>query len=80
MTKKVIYVTLGVMLLAVGSLGEAQQSKKVFRIGYLSSFDPAFESTRFSNSSRFPLKSRLRIFEYFEYIEREWDKFSEKKR
>ena len=33
-------------LLALGSFAEAQQPKKVHRIGYLSSFDPATESTR----------------------------------
>ena len=35
-----------VILLAVGVIGEAQQPKKVPRIGYLSSFDPATESDR----------------------------------
>ena len=35
-----------VVLLAVGVIAEAQQPKKVPRIGYLSPFDPATESTR----------------------------------
>jgi len=34
------------MLLAVAVLAEAQQPKKVPRIGYLSNTDPAGESTR----------------------------------
>ena len=34
------------MLLAVAVLVEAQQPKKVPRIGYLSAFEPATESTR----------------------------------
>ena len=36
-----------VVLLAVGVIAEAQQAKKVHRIGYLSQLDPATESTRF---------------------------------
>jgi hypothetical protein len=32
--------------LAVAVIAEAQQAKKVFRIGYLSSRDPATESSR----------------------------------
>ena len=35
------------MLLAVGVIAEAQQPKKVHRIGYLSSTNPARESARF---------------------------------
>ena len=34
------------MLLAVGVTAQAQQPKKVLRIGYLSSFEPASESAR----------------------------------
>ena len=33
-------------VLAAGVIAEAQQPKKVSRIGYLSSFDPAGESAR----------------------------------
>src|SRR5919198_1875008 len=36
MSKKVICVALGAFLLALGSLADAQQAKKVPRIGYLS--------------------------------------------
>jgi putative ABC transport system substrate-binding protein len=37
---------LGVMIFVLGSSAEAQQQKKVFRIGYLVSSDPITESTR----------------------------------
>ena len=39
-------ILVAVVLLALGVTAEAQQPKKVPRIGYLSSFDPATESTR----------------------------------
>ena len=39
-------ILVAVVLLAVGVIAEAQQPKKVPRIGYLSAFDPASESTR----------------------------------
>ena len=39
-------ILVAVVLLAVGVIAEAQQPKKVSRIGYLSSFDPAGESAR----------------------------------
>ena len=39
-------ILVAVVLLAVGVIAEAQQPKKVPRIGYLSGFDPATESTR----------------------------------
>jgi putative ABC transport system substrate-binding protein len=39
-------VVIAVVLLAVGAIAEAQQPKKVPRIGYLVSSDPATESTR----------------------------------
>ena len=47
MSRKVfvfICLLLAVFLPAV--FAEAQQTKKIYRIGYLSPFDPAFESTR----------------------------------
>ena len=44
-----------VILLAVGVIAEAQQPKKVARIGYLSGFDPAFESAR-SDAIRLALR------------------------
>ena len=40
-------VLVAMVLLAVGVKAEAQQPKKVPRIGYLSNTDPARESTRF---------------------------------
>ena len=40
-------ILVAVVLLALGVTAEAQQPKKVPRIGYLSSFDPAGESARF---------------------------------
>ena len=46
MTKKDIRLALCAMLLALSVSAEAQQPKKVPRIGYLSSFDAASESTR----------------------------------
>src|SRR5438093_10004162 len=44
--KLVGIVALVIMLVMGGAVAEAQQPKKVFRIGYLSSNDPASESTR----------------------------------
>jgi putative tryptophan/tyrosine transport system substrate-binding protein len=40
-------ILVGVVLLALAVIAEAQQSKKVPRIGYLSNLDPASESVRF---------------------------------
>jgi ABC-type uncharacterized transport system substrate-binding protein len=42
----VVSILLGVALLALAAIAEAQQPKKVYRIGYLSSSDSASESTR----------------------------------
>ena len=39
-------ILVAVILLAVGSIAEAQQPKKVPRIGYLSNTDPATDSAR----------------------------------
>src|SRR4030095_561022 len=39
-------ILIAVVLLAVGAIAEAQQPKKVRRIGYLSTSDPATDSTR----------------------------------
>jgi len=44
--KKIFCVALCAMLFALCSSIEAQQRKKIFRIGYLSAADPATESTR----------------------------------
>jgi putative tryptophan/tyrosine transport system substrate-binding protein len=46
MKNKIITLALCAMLLALCVLAEAQQPKKVLRIGYLSALDPARESTR----------------------------------
>jgi putative ABC transport system substrate-binding protein len=46
MTKKISILTLCTMLFALCTPAEAQQPKKVPRIGYLSNNDPATESTR----------------------------------
>jgi|SRR5262245_10956255 len=46
MKRKITVITLCAMLLALTSSAEAQQPKKVPRIGYLSPFDPATESSR----------------------------------
>ena len=46
MKKKITVLTLCALLFALCSSAEAQQPKKVPRIGYLSSSDPATESTR----------------------------------
>ena len=45
-SKLVGIVALVVTLATCGAVAEAQQPEKVPRIGYLSSFDPARESTR----------------------------------
>src|SRR5215510_10866158 len=46
MKKKITTLTLGAMLLALSLPAEAQQTKKVPRIGYLVGRDPDTESTR----------------------------------
>ena len=43
---KIFGVTLCAMLLALCTVAEAQQPKKLFRIGYLSSVDPAMDLPR----------------------------------
>jgi hypothetical protein len=47
MNRKIIVCLLTIALLSIAPLVEAQQTKKVPRIGYLSVGDPASESTRF---------------------------------
>ena len=44
MKKKIMVLTLCAMLFALSYSASAQQPKKVSRIGYLSSFDPASDS------------------------------------
>ena len=46
MKKKITLVMLAALILACFQLADAQQPKKILRIGYLSSFDPAGESDR----------------------------------
>src|SRR5262249_12104361 len=46
MNTKMIVCLVTAALLSIASFAEAQQAKKVLRIGYLSSSDPASESTR----------------------------------
>src|SRR5262245_60201944 len=45
------------VLLALGVIAEAQQVKKVYRIGYLSTSDPATDSTR-AEAIRLALRER----------------------
>jgi putative tryptophan/tyrosine transport system substrate-binding protein len=70
-----------VVLLAVAVIAEAQQSKKVPRIGFLSSVDPATESARFE-----AIRLALRALGYidgqniaieYRYAEGNRDRFSE---
>ena len=46
MSKTILSLAVGGLLLALGLSAEAQQPKKVPRIGYLSMRDPAGESSR----------------------------------
>ena len=46
MNQKIFCLALGALFLTLCSAAEAQQPKKLARIGYLSNFDPASESTR----------------------------------
>src|SRR5215470_5797337 len=57
MRKTVISFALTALLLALCASAEAQQAKKVPRIGYLSSSDPATESTR-AEAIRLALRER----------------------
>src|SRR5262249_52558201 len=79
--KEIVCVVFGVLLLALGSPAEAQQAKKVHRIGYLLSGDPATESVR-SEGIRLALRERGYIegqniaFEY-RYAEGKQDRLPE---
>jgi putative ABC transport system substrate-binding protein len=81
MSKKVICVALGAMLLAFSFPAHAQQPTKVPRLGYISSGDPASESTR-AEAIRLALRERGYIegqnitFEY-RYAEGKRDRFPE---
>ena len=61
MRNKIFHLALCAMLFALSSSASAQQPKKFRRIGYLSSFDPATESTRAE-----PLRLALRELGYIE--------------
>ena len=70
-----------VILFAVGIIAEAQQPKKVARIGYLSAFDPATESTR-AEAIRQALRERgymegQNIATDYRYTEGKQDRFTE---
>src|SRR5437867_11881683 len=81
MNKKISWLALGAMLFALCWSAEAQQPKKVPRIGYLSSGDPASESAR-SEGVRLALRELGYIegqniaFEY-RYAERKQDRSAE---
>jgi putative ABC transport system substrate-binding protein len=57
MIKQILICLLITVLLTTASSTEAQQPKKVSRIGYLASFDPAFESAR-AEAIRLALRER----------------------
>jgi putative tryptophan/tyrosine transport system substrate-binding protein len=57
MNSKFLFWLLATVLLTTAALAEAQQPKKVLRIGYLSSFESAFESTR-AEAIRMALRER----------------------
>jgi len=81
MSKNVMRLTLCAMLLALCFSVEAQQPKKVLRIGYLSSFDPATWSTR-AEAIRLALRERgyiegQNIAAEYRYAEGRLDRFGE---
>jgi putative tryptophan/tyrosine transport system substrate-binding protein len=81
MSKRVIYFALVAMLLAFGSLVAAQQPTKVPRIGYISSGNPASESTR-AEAIRLALRERgyiegQNIAIEYRYAEGKIDRFPE---
>src|SRR5215813_11992862 len=59
--KEMVCVVFGVLLLALSFSAEAQQTKKVFRLGYLSSADPVTDSVHVE-----VFRQRLREFGYIE--------------
>jgi hypothetical protein len=56
---RALSILLVVVLLAVAVIAEAQQTGKVPRIGYLSNFDPASESSRSEEAKLFIPLSNL---------------------
>ena len=74
-------ILVAVVLLAAAVIAEAQQPKKVLRIGYLSNNDPAFESTR-SEAIRLALRELgyiegQNIATEYRYAEGKRDRFPE---
>ena len=74
-------ILVAVVLLALGVIAEAQQPKKVPRIGYLSTTDPASESTR-SEAIRLALRELgyiegQNIATEYRYAEGKRDRFPE---
>ena len=74
-------ILVALVFLALGVIAEAQQAKKVSRLGYLSGLDPASESTRAE-----AIRQALRELGYIEgqniateyrYAERKQDRFPE---
>ena len=61
MSKKIFYLASGVLLFTLCLPAEAQQPKKVLRIGYLSNADPVSESARAE-----AIRQRLREHGYIE--------------
>src|SRR5215510_6476764 len=55
--KKISFLAVAAMFFAVCAIAEAQQPGKIYRVGYLSSLDPARESAR-SESIRLALRER----------------------
>jgi ABC-type uncharacterized transport system substrate-binding protein len=81
MTRKIFYVALGALLLALCRPVEAQQPKKVPRIGYLSSADAARDSARYE-AIRLALRERgyiegQNIASEYRHAEGKLDRFSE---
>ena len=81
MNKKLVIWLLATVLLTTAPLADAQQPKKVPRIGYLSGFDPARESTR-SEAIRLALRERgyiegQNIATEYRYAEGKIDRFPE---
>ena len=81
MKKKIFGLALGALLFALGGSANAQQPKKVPRIGYLSSFDPVGESAR-SEGIRLALRERgyiegQNIAIEYRYAEGKIDRFPE---
>jgi putative tryptophan/tyrosine transport system substrate-binding protein len=74
-------ILVAVILLAVGAIAEAQQTKKVSRIGYLAPLDPASDSTR-AEAIRLALRERgyiegQNIATEYRYAEGKRDRYPE---